>query len=182
MVNKKIIIVGKSGSGKDYLMDNLSNKGFKRCLKWTTRPIRPNEKQGITYHYTDNNNFEENIDNNKMVVFQKFNISTIKGNPLWYYGITKEEFSKSDFMMLTPYELSLIHDDKQLKNCVIVYLDIPRSIREKRVLERIDYSDNLKRRFDNDDRDFYGFNTYDIKITDPEFSVDKIIHEVKKAI
>ena len=38
--NEKVIILGKSGSGKDYLMRKLVERGLKGCLKWTTRPQR----------------------------------------------------------------------------------------------------------------------------------------------
>ncbi len=48
---EKLIILGKSGSGKDYLMRKLVEKNLVGCLKSTTRPQRKNEIQGITYNF-----------------------------------------------------------------------------------------------------------------------------------
>lgn len=62
---EKVILLGGSGSGKDYLMRKLAEKGMKPCLKWTTRPIRKFEKQGITYNFVDKDIFTKAINENK---------------------------------------------------------------------------------------------------------------------
>jgi guanylate kinase len=62
---EKLVILGKSGSGKDYLMRKLVEKGLKGCLKMTTRPQRKNETQGITYNFVNDNQFIELIKENK---------------------------------------------------------------------------------------------------------------------
>ena len=45
MKSEKLLIIGKSGSGKDYLLRKISEKGLKAGIKCTTRPIRKFEKQ-----------------------------------------------------------------------------------------------------------------------------------------
>ena len=65
---EKLIILGKSGSGKDYLMRKLVEKGLKGCLKMTTRPQRKFEKQGITYNFVNDNQFTELIKENKFLI------------------------------------------------------------------------------------------------------------------
>ena len=41
-----IIIAGKSGSGKDAVVNELCRRGYKRIKTYTTRPMRQHESQG----------------------------------------------------------------------------------------------------------------------------------------
>ena len=48
-----VILIGKSASGKDTVAKRLiKDYGYQKIVTWTTRPMRPGEKQDITYHYT----------------------------------------------------------------------------------------------------------------------------------
>ena len=69
---EKVILLGKSGSGKDYLMRKLTEKGLKPGLKTTTRPQRKFEKEGVTYNFVNESQFKESIDKNEFLhVFSK---------------------------------------------------------------------------------------------------------------
>ena len=46
MKKNKVILVGKGGSGKDYLRKIMENFGFLYCKSYTTRPIREEEENG----------------------------------------------------------------------------------------------------------------------------------------
>ena len=72
MTNKKekLIILGKSGSGKDYLMRKLVEKGLKPCLKWTTRPARKYEQHGVTYNFVTDTQFIQSINENSNSPFK----------------------------------------------------------------------------------------------------------------
>jgi guanylate kinase len=76
---------------------------------------------------------------------------------------------------MTPCELNQI-DPIIRKKCFVVYLDIDRAIREKRITKRNDNNDSLMRRLDADEIDFENFKDYDLKITDPEFESIDIIN------
>jgi guanylate kinase len=171
---EKIIILGKSGSGKDHLMRNLVEKGLKPCLKWTTRPARKFEKQGITYNFVSENYFTQSINENKFLCYQKFEVTPIDRTPeTWYYGITQMEFENSQLFIMTPDEFKNITPE-QRKGCFVVYLDIDRSVRESRLFRREDKNDSIKRRLDADEEDFKDLNDYDLKIRDPEFTADDV--------
>ncbi len=45
---EKVVLLGKSGSGKDYLMRKLVEKDMLGCIKTTTRPQRKHEIQWVT--------------------------------------------------------------------------------------------------------------------------------------
>ena len=171
---EKAILIGKSGSGKDFLMRGLVQKGLKACLKMTTRPQRKNEVQGETYNFTEKEQFTKLITEDKFICHQEFEVTPEGKVPeTWYYGITKEEFENSQVVIMTPGEFSHITPE-QRKRCFVVYLDIERSVRESRLLGREDKNDSIKRRMDADDLDFTKFTDYDLRITDPEFLAEDV--------
>ena len=177
--NEKVVLLGKSGSGKDYLMRKLVGKDMIGCIKMTSRPARKYEIQGVTYDFVSNSIFEERIENDEFLCYQKFEVTPVdRDTETWYYGITKEEFERAQVFIMTPAEFySIKFDDELRKKFFVVYIDIERSVREGRVIKRADKNDSIKRRMDADEIDFADFHKngdYDLKIGDPEFNADDI--------
>jgi guanylate kinase len=171
---EKLIILAKSGGGKDFLMRRLVDKGLIPCIKWTTRPPRKFEQQGITYNFVDESLFIESINNNNFLAYQTFEVTPEGKDPeTWYYGVTNEEFQRAQVFIMTPGEFSKLTPEMR-KGCFVVYLDIDRQVRESRLLGRKDKNDSISRRLDADEIDFQYYTDYDLKITDPEFSADDI--------
>lgn len=172
--NEKILILGKSGSGKNFLERKLVEKGLRHSLKTTTRPQRKFESQGLTYDFISNFEFTKLIKENKLFVYQDFMVTPEDSDPeKWYYGITKEEFDNGQVFIMTPMEFTNISETDREK-CFVIYLDIDRSVRESRLMKREDKNDSISRRMDSDEIDFAGFSGYDLKITDPEFTADEV--------
>lgn len=173
--NEKIIIIGPSGSGKDWLLRQLQKEGLEVSIKTTTRPQRKNEVQFETYNFISDNEFKSLLEENHFICHQTFNVTPKDREPeTWYYGVSKEEFNKAQAFIMTPGELEQL-DEKTRKGLFVVYLDIDREIREKRLSGRNDSNDSIKRRLDADEKDFINFKDYDLKITDPEFEVELVI-------
>ena len=171
---EKLIILGPSGSGKDFLMRKLVEKGLKPCVKWTTRPARKFEKQGVNYNFVADQYFIETINENKFLSFQTFEVTPEGKKPeTWYYGVTSEDFENSQVVIMTPQEFQSITPDVR-KGCFVVYLDIERKTRESRLFKRDDKNDSIKRRLDADEIDFQSFRDYDLRITDPEFTANDV--------
>jgi len=171
---EKTILLGKSGSGKDYLMRKLVEKGLRGCLKTTTRPQRKFEVQWVTYEFVADWTFQERIKNDEFLCYQKFEVTPEGKKPeTWYYGITKKEFDNSQVFIMTPGEFLNISPELR-KKCFVVYLDIDRETREKRLTRREDKNDSIKRRLDSDEIDFKDFTDYDLRIKDPDFNADDI--------
>lgn len=174
--SEKIILTGGSGSGKDWLLRQLEKEGLKASVKTTTRPQRKNEIQSISYNFIQDSEFQSLLENNQFICYQSFDVTPEGRNPeKWYYGLKKESFNKAQVFIMTPGEIEQI-DKETRKNCFIVYLDIDRVIREKRISGRNDNNDSVKRRLDADEIDFENFNDYDLRITDPEFEVEMILN------
>lgn len=73
--SKVFMIIGKSFSGKDTLLNKiLSNEDFcrknhlERLVRYTTRKIRPGEVDGVDYHFISDEDYKKSSGNDKMVV------------------------------------------------------------------------------------------------------------------
>lgn len=174
---EKLIILGKSGSGKDYMVRQMSKKGLTAGIKTTTRPQRKGEVQWDTYEFVADRTFKEMLANGEFIVHQDFQVTPNDRAPeTWFYGLTKKEFDRAECFIMTPGELDMI-DEATRKGCFVVYLDIDRGVREARVLGRKDMNDSIKRRMDADDEDFKVFDKhgdYDLRVTDEDFNADDV--------
>lgn len=159
MVNKKIIIVGRGGSGKDYLRKKLTEKGYSYGVSFTSRPPREGEVDSVDYFFRSKEEIETLRDNGNFVELQEFNG--------WYYGITHTEFTEKDIFILTPSGIKSLPEEYR-KNSFVIYLDPPIDILSKRLGERND-SDAPKRRIIADSLDFMDFNDFDLIIKNEDF-------------
>ena len=170
---KKVIITGKSGSGKNYLLNGLILKGFEYSPKITTRPKRINEIDGMDYTFIDNDLFEKYIDDNKIDIRQKFLIK----EKIWWYGFLNEDFISNNLFILTPFELKSL---KNRNDYIIVFIDTDEKTLRKRLLSRNDDSDSVDRRMLSDNKDFENFEDYDIHITESFFKIDDVFAKINE--
>ncbi len=162
---KRIIIVGKGGSGKDYLRKQLVRAGFRYCVSHTSRPIRKGEIEGEDYYFVSPEYFHT-------VPFYE---SVIFNN--WHYGTSIDEFNNSDLFIMTPSGLSKMSPDDR-KQSLVIYIDIEKDIRRKRLSDRRD-ADDVERRLKADDRDFENFCDFDHRIINPNFTLEEIEEGIK---
>lgn len=159
---KKIVIAGKGASGKNFLMERFKERGFRHLVSHTTRRMRPGEKEGVEYHFVSKEEFKKMVSNNEFVEFQEFN-----GN---YYGASVKEWNDSDIVILAPQGVQNIKRLGLRDECFIIYLDIPKETRRSRLYERGNSTiGEIEKRIESDDREFSGFNEYDLRITNPNF-------------
>lgn len=166
MVNKKIIIVGKTTSGKDYLSNYLTTKGYKKSISYTTRPIRSDEVDGDVYHFISLHKFQDMISNSEFYEYEEF----IKNR---YYGSTKKDWDIHNLFTKTPIGLSQIKEEDR-KGCIVLYLDVSEKTIIKRLIERNTSSDDIQKRMEIDHKDFDNFTDYDIKISEDNFDPESI--------
>ena len=166
---EKMIILGQSGSGKDYLRRKLINLGLKYSPKFTTRPKRELEVQGEDYDFIDYDFYVDLYNQKKIKTSQTFVINSVN----WYYGITEENWKNNQLFIMTPYELKQISEE-ELRGCFVVYLNIDIETRRNRITRRNDQNDSIERRLLADLEDFKNYTYYDLAITDPDFEADWI--------
>ena len=155
---RRLILVGKGASGKDYARKMLENSGFSYCVSHTTRPIREGEIDGVDYHFVE----ESEIGS---IIFYE----SVRFNG-WFYGTSMYEFLNSNLFIMTPSGVSKL-DPLDRKESFIVYFDVSRDIRRERLIKRSDV-DLVDRRLEADELDFLGFVDFDYSIDDPEFKVE----------
>ena len=87
---KKIYVIalfGKSGAGKDTILDRLAITGLYNKIKMTTtRPKRDYEVNGVHYNFIDTASFAEKILNGDFVEATSFND--------WFYGTDIKELKE----------------------------------------------------------------------------------------
>jgi guanylate kinase len=175
--SEKIIIVGAAASGKDFVINYCVSKGLKRGMKWTTRPPRKGEVDGVDYFFIDEFKFKRMIEGAQFHEWESFDVVENGQSATWYYGSTWQDFDDGQVFIKTPSAITKLTRE-QREQCFIVYLDIPLEVRRNRLIERLNNlndSDSYERRLSGDIRDFDRFMDYDLRIKDPDFDADMIL-------
>ena len=101
-MGKIYCLIGKSGSGKDTAFGELMNQNIpdlERVVTYTTRPIREGEKDGVQYHFTDNDGFEKLLGEGKVIEHRTYD--TFYGE--WKYFTVADEnidLSRNDYLII----------------------------------------------------------------------------------
>lgn len=148
-----IIILGKTSSGKDRTVNELvSNHGFKKLTTYTTRPIRKGEKEGVTYHYINTEDFLQKVEEGFFAEWKDYKTK----DGLWYYGTALEDLEKSDnstVIILTPEGYKDIANKLSTKP-IAIYIYANNETIKKRLVKRGDNEVEAKRRLEHDNEDF----------------------------
>jgi len=157
---KRIILVGKGASGKDYARTILEKIGYPYQISYTTRPPRSNEKNGVDYWFVSKDWFLN-------MEFWDYFYESVEFNT-WHYGTSREQMNRYHCcFIMTPSGISHLNEDDR-KDSLIVYFDIPLEIRKHRLSQRSD-ADTIERRLAADEEDFKDFKNFDLIITDPNY-------------
>ena len=122
-----IVLSGPSGSGKNTVCDEVkkNNSNIWESISMTSRKPRKGEEDGKAYYFVSENEFEENIKNDKMLEWAKF-----AGN---YYGTPKESvqkhLDKGEDVILVIEIQGALQIKKKLPQALFIFL-LPPSMRE----------------------------------------------------
>lgn len=148
---KVIAIMGQSGSGKDTLFQKLleSNPMLHPIVRYTTRPIRQGEVDGINYNFIDKECFADRLLNDELIEIACFRD--------WFYG-TGYDALRSGILNIgvfdpTAIEQLLLRKDIELTIFYVKTSDKNRLIRCLNREEDPDV-DEVVRRFLADKKDF----------------------------
>lgn len=150
-----LILIGKTASGKDTIVNELITKhNFKKLITFTTRPMRKNEKQDVTYHFISEMDFHQKVNDNFFAEWKSY--ETIEGT--WYYGTALEDLESADdntVIILTPDGYRDIV--KKLSNKPkSVYIYANNTTIKERLVVRGDNKEEAQRRLEHDNADFKG--------------------------
>jgi len=172
-----ICIVGKSCSGKDSVTKELINYfGYSKLITTTTRPIRPNEQDGVDYHFISIENFLNKLSQDYFLEFRFY--ETKLG--IWFYGSSFSSYQTANnntIAILTPSGLKKLKEHDI--NCTSFYINVSDETIKQRQIERGDKLEEAERRFNADKLDFVGINNMVDYVIDNE---NRDISEVAKEI
>ena len=156
-MRKLFTIMGKASTGKDTLTKMLHEKmELPIALSFTTRPMRNGETQGVEYDFITEKDFWDMHGCNLLAEYTSYNVA---GGETWYYGLTREELEKSDYVLVivNPDGFNQIKEIYGDKVCSIL-IDAPADVRIKRYLDRDIVTETKAeeccRRFLADQKDF----------------------------
>ena len=153
-----IVLVGESASGKSSIEKYLVDKyEYNKVVSYTTRSPRPNEVDGVDYHFISVEEF-------KTLKEQGFFAETAVYNE-WNYGTAKEDCTDDKVAVLTPHGLRQISKINGI-NVTSFYINVPRRDRLIKILQRGDSIEEAYRRSLSDVGQFDGI----------EDEVDYVIH------
>lgn len=158
MKSQKIIIIGKSGSGKDTMKKLLVESGLKEAVFHTTRKIRKNEQDGIDYHFINDEVYKDLLKRNFFLQSKAFgedlHLQSKTFRKQWYYGLSYNEAESATLFVANIFSAEKIIERFGRENCFIIELFCPILERCKRLVERGDDLAEIERRICTDYLDF----------------------------
>ena len=146
-----LVLVGPSASGKTTLANLYCkrNKTFHRVVTYTTRPMRPGERDGVDYHFITKEEFWRKVRNNEFLGYAQYRD--------WYYGTGSDLDPEDDLVaVLTPSGARRMK--KRFPDSTnTAYLAVERRSRLMKMLQRGDNVDEAYRRNLSDEGQFDGF-------------------------
>lgn len=158
-MNHIFYLMGKSSSGKDTIYSRiLEDTGLIPIVLYTTRPIRVGEREGVEYHFVDDERFNAMRDSGDVIEWRTYDTKCGK----WTYYTAKDSIStdmgdRIGIGTLQSYIKIRTHLDDDV--LVPVYIEVDDDIRFLRAVEREKRQSapkyaELCRRFLADNEDF----------------------------
>lgn len=139
-----IVLIGKSGSGKDTILKEFKKYGFNTIVSYTTRPKRHYEINGVDYHFITEDEFKEKLKSDFFVEHTEY-----RG---WYYGIAKRDCDENGVVIVEPNGLKQLQ--KKMNNITVIYVDASMETRVNRLYNRGDDPAEIGRRIISDEELF----------------------------
>ena len=150
-----LVLVGKTASGKDTIKKELLKMGMEDIVTCTTRPVRPGEVNGVSYHFFSKDEF---LEKEKQGFFAEYTKYFVANGDTWYYGTAKRDVSDDKAIILNPDGLKQMKEQKDLK-IVSFYIYAPDDVLLQRLKLRGDNEAEYKRRLKRDKVDFEGMES-----------------------
>lgn len=151
------ILCGKSGCGKDTLLNELKKEGYIPLVSTTSRPMREGETQGVEYNFISKDEFKKRIANDEFIEYRVYETKVNGISDTWYYGIPKQEFAK-DKEYVVILDVGGTKDflkEFGKSNILVCYIETDDKLREERAKLRGSFDQSQwNRRLINDNFQF----------------------------
>lgn len=160
MDHKRIILVGPTCAGKNYIREKFRKAGYICDVSYTTREPREGEEYGVDYYFLTETQFLDKLSGKRG---QSLFYEHVKYGDYWY-GTGKWEWDNCEiFIMETDGVNKITEEDR--KNCLVIYINTPLVPRTLRMRERGWDEQKIKERVQIDLIKFQNFNNYDLQIS-----------------
>ena len=161
-MGKIVCLMGRSSSGKDTIYKRLLSQDkvmLRNIVPYTTRPIRAGERDGVEYHFTDEDGFQELLRQGSVIEARAYH--TCLG--LWRYFTVADEkidLERYSYIMIATLEAyGQIQKFYGADSVLPVLIELDDGVRLQRALDREKAQDQPKyeemcRRFLADAEDF----------------------------
>lgn len=178
--------MGKSASGKDTIYKEIKEQlpELKTIVIYTTRPIREGERDGVEYHFVNEEQLQELQDTGKVIELRAYN--TVHG--VWkYFTVNDGQFDSDDNYIAigTLESYRGMRDHLGSDKLVPIYIEVDDGVRLERALNRERQQKEPKyeemcRRFLADAADFAPEKLEEAGIESKYFNVDmeKCVNEI----
>lgn len=165
-----LVLVGPSASGKTEVANILINKyKMVRMVTYTTRKMRVNEVNGVSYNFVSEEEFLKLKENNEFVETVNYN-----GN---YYGTRKKDVALDKIVILEPQ--GLISFNKEMRDKIVsFYLDCSEVERINRMIYRQDKPEDIKKRVENDRIAFKDIKDVDFIISNEDITLAELADKI----
>ncbi|MFL2767456.1 MAG: guanylate kinase [Dehalococcoidia bacterium] len=179
--NKNIYIIsGPSGVGKDTVIKKLNDKlkNIQIITTVTTRAIRKNEKNNIDYIFVTESQFQNLIDENKLIEWSK-----VYGN---YYGVPKDQIKneiKNNIIIKTDIQ-GVRKLKNKIKNATTIFIMPPniQTLLKRLESRKTDSADEIKKRTKIAEEEIKEHKDFDHTIVNHENKLEKTITSLAKII
>jgi guanylate kinase len=164
-MNRRIILVGPSAAGKNYIREQFVKRGYKADCSYTSREPRPGEIDGVDYKFITKEQFKTKAVRGGFYEHIEYN-----GN---HYGTGLDEWNECDIFIMETDGIKYITPEDR-KNSLVILVNTPYDVRLKRMRER-GWDDKKILERVAVDRDKFGhnyleyFKDYDLEISSQEF-------------
>ena len=148
-----IILCGKTASGKDTICRELLRlyPELKKMVSYTTRPMRENEENGVTYNFISDADFETKKQEDFFLETTEYNVAS---GEIWKYGSPRNDLGIDTVAIFNPVGWKKIRSNP---DNITFYLKCSEFVLANRLIERGDRADEAKRRLETDRSDFDSF-------------------------
>lgn len=168
-----IVLIGASGSGKSIIEHELSERGFRKIVSYTTRQPREGEKNGKDYWFVSNDTFKDMLAEGLFAEYEEYS----QGR---FYGTLKSDYVEgNNVAVLTPNGIRQVKRNLPNSDIYSVLVNADLGTRMLRYINRIgvdkftyDDKNELCSRADRDFGAFLGSNKEVNLIVDNNYGTD----------
>lgn len=152
------VLMGKSASGKDTLMQELINRfDFKPIVSTTSRPMRDGETNGKEYNFVSKEEFESQIEHGIFSEYRTYEAINDNGEKeTWYYG--SPYVNPDEDMYITILDVDGANEyikEYGANNVIVLELECSDNVREQRARQRGSFNEEeWNRRLESDNKIF----------------------------